>query len=140
MYWCYLPTYCHQFRDTQENKFFHCSISNYFMLQVLIKDLLGQKLVPIVPPGLHSAQTRHDFALRELVQFEQLAPDHDPSVKIQNTLLLEYQQNNLEILQLLLLNTKSNILQISRFILTPRYQINRKPGTQVMFNICWSNG
>lgn len=83
MYWCYLPTHCHQFKDTQENKFLHSPRPKYFTLQILDKDLLGQKLVPAAPPGLHSAQIRHDFALRELVQCEQLAPDHDPSVKIQ---------------------------------------------------------
>lgn len=83
MYWCYLPTHRHQFKDTQENKFLHSPRPKYFTLQILDKDLLGQKLVPAAPPGLHSAQTRHDFALRELVQCEQLAPDHDPSVKIQ---------------------------------------------------------
>lgn len=58
----------------------------------LIKDLLDQRLVPIAPPGLHSAQTRHGSFLRELVRFEQLAPDHDLSVKIPNV-SFEYKQN-----------------------------------------------
>lgn len=93
VYWYYLAAYCHQFRDTQEKKFLHCARPNYFMLQILIKHLLDQKLAPVAPPGLHSAQTRHGSALRVLVQFEQLAPDHDPSVKIPNTLFFEFQQN-----------------------------------------------
>jgi hypothetical protein len=57
------------------------------------KDLLDQRLVPIVPPGLHSAQIRHDSALRELVQFEQLAQDHDPSVKKTNSFSLHTIKN-----------------------------------------------
>lgn len=91
--WSYLPTHCYQF--TQENKSLHSPRSKHLTLQILDKNLLGQKLVPAAPPGLHSAQTRHDFALRELVQCEQLAPDHDPSVKTQKYFFFKYQQNYL---------------------------------------------
>lgn len=58
----------------------------------LIQDLLDQRLVPAAPPELHSAQTRHGSVLRELVQFEQLAPDHDLSIRTPNT-SFEYKQN-----------------------------------------------
>lgn len=66
-------------------KFLHCQDLIISCCKYSIKDLLDQKLAPTAPQGLHSAQTGHGSALRELAQFEQLAPDHDPSVKIPNT-------------------------------------------------------
>lgn len=88
MYWCHLPTYFHPFRGTQENQFSNAHDLIVSCCKYLMKDLPDQRLAPAAPPGLHSAQTRHGSALRELAQCEQLAPDHDPSVKTPNTYFL----------------------------------------------------
>lgn len=84
MYWCYLPTIA-SIQGHPGKKLLHCQDLIISCCKYSNKDLLDQKLAPTAPQGLHSAQTRHGSALRELAQFEPLAPDHDPSVKISNT-------------------------------------------------------